>query len=270
MAGHTQAQSQDQPHSDGKREFAEAGTAHANLKSLVERVEKLLASRGAYYTDGAKLAMGDMVRAANDALDGKPHFPFVRNRQFYAPREEEAVLFATRRYTMAPSYNEEGKVYHEYGLEPALAWFEQQDVLAEGAAVLPRKAEEALAQAAAHLEAARIGSAVGEYSAEAAAALRAEMAQLEEAKLAFRTGDSGEELAQAIVSCLNRLRDCRFSRVLRSDVDPSATLYLTEAALQELKQNVAQDELLREQYERIASLSERYSLTYLEQAAALL
>ncbi|MGG1556384.1 heparinase II/III domain-containing protein [Paenibacillus ferrarius] len=268
MATHSKAQSQSHP--AGKREFAEAGIAHTYLQSLVERAEKLLEERSAYYTDGAKLAMGDMVRAANDALDGKPHVPFVRNRQFYAPREEEEVLFATRRYTMAPSYNEEGKVYHEYGLEPALAWFERQDALFEGAAMLPRKAEETLARAAAQLEAARIGSAVGEYSAAEAAALQAAAERLAEAKLAFRSGDSGEELAQALVACLNRLREFRFSRVLRSDVDPAATLYLTGTALQELKQNVAQDGLLHEQYERIASLSERYNLAYLEQATALL
>ena len=117
------------------------------LQSLVYRAEALIEVRGCYFTDGAKLALADMVQAAKNALAGESRLPFVRNRQFVVPREEEGVLFATKRFTMVPPFEREQMVYTYYGLEPALEWFEQQDVMAGGLGRLKERALSAVGKA---------------------------------------------------------------------------------------------------------------------------
>ncbi|MGO4375337.1 hypothetical protein AB4Z21_32210, partial [Paenibacillus sp. MCAF20] len=69
------------------------------LRSLVDRSLFLLETQGRYYTDGAKLALTDMVDAATQALNGVDRLPFIRNREFLLAREDESILFATKRYT---------------------------------------------------------------------------------------------------------------------------------------------------------------------------
>ena len=82
--------------------------------------------------------------------------------------------------------------------------------------------------------------------------------------------DDDETLALATVECFNRLREFRHSRVLRTDLEPSTSLYLTEAALEQVKATVAADPLVKEQYGKIARIAEHYSLDYLEQAVSLI
>ena len=135
------------------------------LQSLVHRAEALIEVRGCYFTDGAKLALADMVQAAKNTLAGESRLPFVRNRQFVVPREEEGVLFATKRFTMVPPFEREQTVYTYYGLEPALEWFEQQDVMAGGLERLKERAILAVGKAKDLLE--QAGSEVRSYAPEA-------------------------------------------------------------------------------------------------------
>jgi hypothetical protein len=103
-------------------------SAHADqLQAWIEEARSLLYRQGRYYTEGAKTALLDMVQLAEEALAGK-EVPFIRNREFYRPREDEAVRFAAERFTMVPPFLEKGKVYSHYGLEQALNWFEGQDM----------------------------------------------------------------------------------------------------------------------------------------------
>ncbi|WP_025684868.1 hypothetical protein [Paenibacillus maysiensis] len=69
------------------------------LCELARRAEKMLESRGEFFTDGAKLALEDTLRQAKLALEDRAELPFERNREFIVPRSEEAIRFAIQRYT---------------------------------------------------------------------------------------------------------------------------------------------------------------------------
>ncbi len=219
------------------------------LQSLVNRAEALIEVRGCYFTDGAKLALADMVQAAKNTLAGESRLPFVRNRQFVVPREEEGVLFATKRFTMVPPFEREQMVYTYYGLEPALEWFEQQDVMAGGLGRLKERAILAVGKAKDLLE--QAGTEVRCYAPEAAVRLKLSLKEAETALERLDDDAVGESLALATVECFNRLREFRHSRVLRTDLEPSTSLYLTEAALEQVKATVAADPLVKEQYGKI-------------------
>ena len=243
--------------------------ANAHLKQLAEKAQSLLRTRGGCVTEGAKLALTDALEAALRALTGEGEPPFVRNREFYAPREDEAVRFATKRYTMAPTYNREGRVYHEYGLEPALEWFEQQDLAAGGEAKLREKAAFVVGTAEELLASASFGSGVGDYDAGAGELLRRAAARVKAMMAGPFAGEDLDAFARAVADCFDRLRDFRYSRVLRSDVDPESTLYMTRDELERLKNKAESDPLLREQYARIKAIAETYSLDYIQQACEL-
>jgi len=230
------------------------------LIALIRRAEKLLKARGDFFTDGAVLALKDMLVQAKLALEGKEQLPFIRNREFLEPRTEEAILFATRRYTMVPPFAEEGTVYTHYGLEAALEWFEKQDMLREGAGCLPDKAEFVLEKARGLLDEATLGDGAGDYDPGAAARLAEAMETLVREMDDVDAEDGGEEAARKIIAVYNRLREFRHSRRLRTDIEQDASLYLTAEGLKELKSAVTSVPHIREQYERIERLSELYSV----------
>lgn len=242
------------------------------LQALLNKAEALLKARGQFYTDGAKLALTDMMEAAYQALDNGDNVPFRRNREFYTPRTEEAVLFAAKRFTMVPPFDKKGSVYTCYGLGPALDWFKTQDVLHGGKEQLLTKAGLALEKAEQLLSEAEAfaGLPTGCYSPEAVRKLEASAKALKLAASSFDPKTTGEALALAIVDCFNRLRECRHSRVLRTDSDPAASLYLTSRELEQLQQRVAEDPLIKAQYEHIAAISRQYSLEELQSAVCLI
>ncbi|RCX21562.1 heparinase II/III-like protein [Fontibacillus phaseoli] len=246
-----------------------SNTQHGDkLRALVRRAETLLEMRGDFYTDGAKLALEDTLRQAKLALDGKDGLPFVRNREFLKPRPEEAVLFATRRYTMVPPFLEEGSVFTHYGLEPALSWFEKQDVLCEGTGSLPGKAAFVLEKARELLKQAKLGDGIGDYDTGAGTRLAESMEALFRELEKFSTMSSGESTARRIVDVFNRLREFRHSRRLRTDIEPDSSLYLTAKGLEELKLAVSSIPTIREQFKKIERLTELYSVENLEQAVS--
>lgn len=240
----------------------------AKLKALVEKAQRLLETRGDFFTEGSKLAITDMIRYAALALEGEYKVPFVRNREFVKPEEEAEILFNTKRFTMAPTYNINGMVYHYYGLEPALEWFEKQDVLYEGKDNLPEKAKFVIKKGEELLKTAVVGTGIGDYDFSAGEKLKEAIENVKKAKEQFNVIVDGEELGKTIVQCFNKIKDFRFSRILRTDIDPSATLYMTEKNLQELKETVEKDTLIKEQYEQIKKLADSYSLDYIEKVSA--
>ncbi|OCT12174.1 heparinase [Paenibacillus pectinilyticus] len=239
----------------------------ARLQSLVDNAQTLLKTKGEYFTEGAKLALTTMVKDAVLALHGEYHIPFIRNREFYKPREEEAVLFATKRYTMAPTYNMDGNVYHEYGLEPALTWFNEQDMLNKDLATLQNLANLAISKAEELLAASKTGTAIGQFDTVSVAQLQGAIQVLNAVK--EENSSSVEHLAKAVVHVINMNRDVRFSRVLRTDVDMASTLYLTPEGLQKVKELAQSDALIQKEYEQIVNIANTYSLDYIEKALNL-
>lgn len=230
------------------------------LESLVQRAKQLLQDRSPFFTNGAKLAITDMIQEAERALRGECKLPFTRNRKFYQPRKEEAISFATERYTMVPTYIEEGKVYGRYGLAPALIWFEQQDMLYGGKKRLLKRAESVLKKSEMLLSQATFGTEVGQFDSTAADVLRQSMNEVEDRRDKLEHDPEGELLAQATVDCWNKLRAFRNTKVLRADVAPSAPLFLTHEELNQLKKRVQTDALLKQQYENIRRIANHWSL----------
>ncbi|WP_258525424.1 hypothetical protein [Paenibacillus sp. YN15] len=239
------------------------------LEALVHRAEKLLEGNSPFHTEGAKLALADMLEKAKKALSEGDKPPFVRNREFYRPREEEAVLFAMERFTMVPPFQGAGKVYTHYGLKQALEWFEEQDIRRGGMEKLREKAALAKAKAEELLRNAGFGEETGCFSGTAAQQLKDTVLKLE---AALDGGHNGglEELAGATVACFNSLKELRHSRVLRTDIDPEASLYLTREGLEQVKANIASDPLLKEQYANIARIAGHYSEEDIQQAVSLI
>lgn len=164
-----------------------ATTDRAKLQALVDRAEALLKERTPYFTDGAKLALTDMLEAAKRALEGHDVLPFRRNREFYTPREEEAIRFATRRFTMVPPFDTDRSVFTHYGLEPALKWMMKQDMMYGGKEKLLDKANLAIGKAKELLGSAKTGTGVGEYDAEAKEKLEHSLQALERLRSGLHT-----------------------------------------------------------------------------------
>lgn len=238
------------------------------LRKLIGKAQQLLQDRGEYFTDGAKLALEDMLGQAELALEGRNEPPFNRSREFLLPREEEAIQFATSRYTMVPPFEEEEHVYTYYGLEPALKWFVKQDMLYEGTEALPSKAAHILNQAQGFLDQAKVGEGIGEHSAKAAEQLIQSMDELLKETEIFTPLEGGEELARSIVTVYNRLGIFRHSRRLRTDVEPGSSLYLDAKGMEELRSSVLSKSLISEQYKRIEKYSDLYDLCDLERAVS--
>ncbi|GJM72532.1 hypothetical protein HMSSN036_47480 [Paenibacillus macerans] len=246
-------------------------TVREELQVLVDRAERLLEENGGYYTEGAKLALVDMLRSAKEALAGRARLPFIRNREFFLPREEEAAQFALERYTMAPPFRDRGSVYSRYGLKAALEWFEGQDLRNGGLDALRERIALAVGKARELLSQSRLGKAPGCYCREAAVRLEEAVSKVEDEMNSDIHPESGslDVLAEAAAACFDRLREFRHSRVLRTDIDLAASLYLTQEGLERVKTKIAADPLLKGQYEQIARISDLYSPEDIERVMSL-
>lgn len=240
----------------------------AKLQGLVARAEHLLETRGGFVTDGARVALEDVLSQSRKALDGNEEVPFRRNREFLVPRAEESVQFAMRRYTMVPPFNEEGDVYSYYGLEPAIAWFESQDMLRDGASAIPDKAKRVLEKAHDLLDGAVLGDWAGNFDVEQAKLLQAAMQALEDELAVYDPENRGEIAARKIIDVYNRLREFRHSRRLRTDLEPASSLYLTTKDMENLRANLQASGTLRARYEELQRWTELYSLEDLKRAVA--
>ncbi|WP_339316427.1 heparinase II/III family protein [Paenibacillus sp. FSL R10-2734] len=241
------------------------------LLTLIQQAEDALKSHEKYTTQGAKLALKDMICEAQKAVTRKTQLSFRRNREFYDPRPEEEILFATHRYTMVPPFQQEGDVYTHYGLEEALTWFNTQDMRQGGMEKLRVRAEQCVDAADRLMAQAKTGTAVGSLDEEAAC--RATSA-LEHVTTLMKDASISEHhlehLAQAVVQVYDALRELRYSRILRTDTDPSTSLYLTQPALEQVKKVIETDVLVREQYDKITEMTRQFSLEDIEKAVSFI
>jgi hypothetical protein len=223
------------------------------LERTVTEAETFLASEGEFLTDGTKLALSDMIGRARDALSGCG-VPFVRNREFYNPRENEALFFALERFTMAPTYLPNGSVYAKYGLRPALEWAKSQDMRYCGKEALKKKAEQALAQSEALLERTPRGKVPGGVPDSVRAELERAAEDLSKEAL------PQAECAVRVIRCLNAARKFRLSVYLRSDFEPGSNLFQSAEEAASFPQEVQADADAREQYQRIRRETDAVSL----------
>lgn len=233
------------------------------LERYIKEALKLLDTNGEFVTTGNKLALMDMVEQARAALEGRKSVPHIRNREFYKPRPEEEILFATERYTMAPTYLED-KVYQMYGLKPAIEWFKTKDIRygLNHIDTLEVRAKKVIQQCYEFLETASYGDKVGEYESE----LGEELVE----KLHSLKGFKGEELAKEIINCQNALREVKFSQVLRSELEKDFNIFISEEELETIRHGIKEDSVIKEQYEQIRSIADEATLEQRKRAYELI
>lgn len=241
-----------------------------DLERLVQRAEALLVQHRGLATDGSLDALRDMLEQAQKALKCNGEVTFTRNREFTVPRTEEAICFAARRYTMVPPFKERGAVFTYYGLESALEWFEEQDIMGLDADGLADKAALALHQAKELLQQAGTGAGVGKYVSSAKEALQQATSMLEMESRSFHHSSDKKAATRSIVAVYNRMRELRHSRQLLTDHDPLASLYFTGTELEKLRHAVHTDPLIRKRYAQIEQLSEAWSLDDLKHITHLI
>jgi len=230
--------------------------AYKHLSQLVEETEGLINSAGEYYTEGNKVAMKDLLTHCKKVLAGTYELPFVRSRKFYEPRVDEDILFATRRFSKSPSYK-----MLEYGLEPALAWFEQEHILNETKHSLVYKKQHALEQGKALLK-----EDPKTYRLKADQTIEASMKTLR----AMDDLVDREVLGKAVVTLMDQIRLVRQSRMLLSEKDPSSNLFYSTEEFEAFRQSLKTDKVLKKEVEKIKSLSATYSDEAIEATGLLM
>lgn len=111
---------------NGNGNLLEYSAYRAKLNSLVWEAEAQMLVEPQMYSEAAKEALKEEVRLAKKALDGTYVFPYSRNREFIAPRDDEAIQYTTNYNVMTHNYG-----MSNYGLEPALTWYKSQNIATE-------------------------------------------------------------------------------------------------------------------------------------------
>ena len=192
----------------------------SKLRLYLEEAKKLLEEQSNYQTLSAKRALEDMIARAEDTLAGKA-LPFTENRQFICLSQEENYEFVAMRYTMAPTYLEDGTVYDHYGLLPAMEWFKSRDMRRGSEEEWRSRIQEVIRRSGKSLEEWKVGTDIGCYGAEGREKLLQAREKLENA---LEKGDARDEISRIAVTCINALAAFRDSRILRSDIFPEDTL----------------------------------------------
>lgn len=223
------------------------------LELLVDETEQLIENQGDFFTEGNKIAILDLLNHAKAVLNGAYKVPFIRNREFYKPREAEDVLFATERYTMTCSY-----FMKKYGLKPALAWFKSQHVMNEEKKSICEKKTFVIEKARALLLNIKDDGTVGSYG-------KKEVQALKKSHSCFE-GLEGVDLGKAIVSVWDLIRKVRYSRILLSDMESESTMYFSEKSFEDFKKRVLKCNLLKAEYEKIKEIADKNTLEDIERS----
>lgn len=221
------------------------------LRKLINEARSLLSNANACYTKMDIKALQDMICMAEKAINGAEQC-FTRNREYYQPREQEAMHFAYDRFTMVPTYFEEGKLYGHYGLKEAVQWFSRQNYKEWDIERLKQKKDEVLAQAEELMARIYYGNSIGQYDWQLGMQLERRMEELREADMVF--------VPRRLVRCIDAMHEFKFSCRLRSEGEQKAYLVLSEEKLQELRVAIQQHGQIKEQYERIKEQADGASL----------
>lgn len=236
---------------DRQEGFKDADSVSKELEMLIQKSEELLSDANICCADIDRKALADMVRKAKDALKGQD-VPFTRNREFMHPDKRDSLLFAYDRYTMVPTFFEEGKVYSHYGLKEAAAWFQGQDMRHWTKERLTDRKREVAERGRELLDSATYGDGIGQYDKKKGEALLKHLNRLEKE-------DLWEVLPWSIAGCVDALWEFRFSMKLRSEADGEPMLLLSEEKHREIGRRIAQTSLVGGQYKEIRKIADRTS-----------
>lgn len=225
------------------------------LRNAVREARELAQSTARWHTRADIEALLDMAEQAEKALRGEMRPPHSGSRGFMETQNrEEQISFALSRYTMAPTYLEQG-AWTRYGLCEAIRWFRGRDMRAGEDASREERAKEILLRCREILESGAFGALPGQYDPSSREALfkssRALAAELE-------SGRDAEGLAARLKEAQDALYDALLSRHGRSD--EGGLLLISREELLRLKRAVKEDEAAKRQYEKIREKADGLSL----------
>ena len=110
---------------NGNGNLLEYSVYRAKLTSLVWAAKAQMLVEPQMYSEAAKEALKEELKLAEKALDGTYVFPYSRDREFLVPRDDEAIQYTTNYNVMMHNYG-----MSNYGLEPALTWYKNQNIAA--------------------------------------------------------------------------------------------------------------------------------------------
>ncbi len=222
------------------------------LKKCLETAEELLQDGLGCHTNMDRKALSDMADKARAALRGE-EAPFSRNREFMYPKREEAICFAYDRFTMAPTFFKEGKVYYHYGLKEAIAWYKEQDMDLWSKERLLCRREEVLERSKDLLRSASYGEETGQYSLKMGEELRRRMEDLASAK--------ETELSECLAGCVDAMWDFRCSARLNSETDIDSLFLVSAEKKEEIKKKLGTESFIKAQYKEIKRIADSLSLS---------
>lgn len=221
------------------------------MKNLIREAKQLLSDDNGIWSDADRRALEDMVRRAEQALDGTS-VPFTRNREFVKSEKHKEVSFAYDRFTMVPSFLEKGKVYGHYGLKEAVCWFREQDMSRWSADRLCRRKQELMERGRQLLSVASYGMQVGDYDACQGKQLRACLEKLENCEK--------EHLAECLAQSIDAFHGMRCSQILYSEQNPAPVFLLPQDKMREIRQGIGQKMLLTREYGEIRKRAQETTL----------
>lgn len=211
------------------------------LRELIAEAKGKLQESG--HTKADKAALIDVIKMAENVLDGEKH-SFTRNREIFSPDRDQEADIVSQHYTMVPSYFEEGRP-SVYGLKPAMEWFERQNQNHWSKAKRQEVKESILDQSKSLLDQSICGSEVGQYSLMYREKLVKECARL------LQNDD-------ALIDCMDALYDYRLSRVHASDQNSNAVLLINDP--EELRRKIQTDAYALDEYKKIQKEADEETL----------
>lgn len=221
------------------------------LERLLETAEQMARDPRSCHTVADRRALSDMAERARVALSGED-VPFSHNREFMHPGREDRLLFACDRFTMAPTFFDEGRVYGHYGLKEAVEWFRQQDMSLWTKERLAERKGEVLESGRALLDMVSCGDGIGQCDREKEDILRERLKEL--------NGQKGEKLPESIARCVDAIWELRFSARLRSETGDAPALLLSGEKKREIEIRIGKPSLVGRQYEKIKRIAQEISL----------
>lgn len=223
------------------------------LEAVIQEAQKEIKERRIYHTKASILALEYMIQKAIAALKQEEPNCFNRKREFIKVDSNTQIQFALRRYTMVPTYLPDGYVYSEYGLEPALKWFQEEDMLSCEEAKLDQKINALLLNTSKACDSFSIGNKIGYYGQKEKESLTNAIQKLKSAK-------EREGRALAAVECFDAYDDFRKSKILRSDFSQDDTLFYTSEDWEKLKKEVQKDSIKIKAYAQIKECADSNTL----------
>lgn len=242
------------------------------LIELVAEAKAIMKVEPELYTEATRIALQSQVDRAEQVLRGTYEIPFVRNRQYVVPRDDEDIQFVTEHQTIHKPSDSTAK----FGLKPLLAWYKTQHVY-ELAAYYKEQANDPSPFGAlcSHVKGlaedllmgATPGEAIGQYAAEAINLVKETLRDMDEA---LHNSYPAYEIGTCVVKVFNAMRAMRYAQVFRSDIEPQSSLFFEGQSLQVLRDKINHHDVFKQEYHKLKAMSDEMSLADIQQLKVLL